>query len=61
MEQAGESLAGCIVYVELPLIDALETMHDLSATEQLWSRGGFPESLLAKDDDARIAWRWPSR
>jgi predicted AAA+ superfamily ATPase len=57
MEQAAESLAGRIVYVELSPLDALEMGNDVPAIDRLWNRGGFPESLLADDDDASIAWR----
>lgn len=57
MAQAGESLAGRVVYAELSPIDALEVKPSVSAIERLWNRGGFPESLLADDDDASMAWR----
>lgn len=50
-----ESLAGRIAYIELPPIDVLEVALDES--EKLWVRGGFPESLLARDDATSLAWR----
>jgi uncharacterized protein len=62
MRQSSESLAGRTSYIELSGIDAAElraqtgraTTPDL---ETLWVRGGFPESLLAADDDTSLAWR----
>ena len=45
LRQSGESLAGRIAYVELPPLTALEIDAQRPALEQLWLRGGFPESL----------------
>ncbi len=59
LRQSSESLAGRISYVELFPIDALEflnmptNIHDLN---DLWVRGGFPESLLAGDKSS-LKWR----
>lgn len=53
LQQSSESLAGRIVYHELTSITALEAR---TAWEPLWVRGGFPESFLARNDDA--SWRW---
>lgn len=58
LQQSGESLAGRIAYLELFGIDALE--FEATSTErlnQLWLRGGFPESLLAKSDKQSLEWR----
>ncbi len=55
LRQPSESLAGRIVYHELTPITVLEAPRKW---ESLWVRGGFPESLLAKDDGA--SWRWRS-
>ena len=60
LRQSSESLAGRISYIELFPIDALEFLQnaaDLEMLIQLWLRGGFPESLLAKDDAISLRWR----
>lgn len=55
LKQSGETLAGRIAYTELGPIDALEVPSpDL---EQLWVRGGFPDSFLAANDRASLRWR----
>lgn len=55
MRQASETLAGRVAYMELAPIDRLD--WPAGKPEQLWVRGGFPESLLAKSDAASLAWR----
>ncbi len=55
LRQSGESLAGRISYLELHPIDLLE--YENQNKDQLWTRGGFPESLLAKNDRQSINWR----
>lgn len=55
LRQSGESLAGRIAYVELGPLNVLEADGD--AHERLWVRGGFPDSFLAKSDDASAIWR----
>lgn len=60
LRQSSESLAGRISYLELFPIDTLEFLQnpkDLEKLNQLWLRGGFPESLLAKDDANSLRWR----
>lgn len=57
MQQASETLAGRIAYVELAPIDILELPKQAGGINRLWSRGGYPESLLAGDDGASLAWR----
>jgi predicted AAA+ superfamily ATPase len=58
LQQSGESLAGRIAYLELYGIDAMEfAENDSALTNQLWLRGGFPESLLAASDNQSIDWR----
>ena len=47
LRQSGESLAGRVAYVELEPLDATE----VSSVDELWVRGGFPESLLAAGDE----------
>ena len=55
LRQSGESLAGRIRYLELGPIDATEV--PANQAEALWSRGGFPESLLARDNARSLKWR----
>lgn len=58
LQQSSESLAGRISYLELQGIDALEYQANTTETlNQLWLRGGFPESLLARNDKNSLAWR----
>lgn len=58
LQQSGESLAGRIAYLELYGIDVLEfSKNDSAATNQLWLRGGFPDSLLATSDHHSVDWR----
>jgi predicted AAA+ superfamily ATPase len=57
MRQASESLAGRVSYVELAPIDVSEVAGSEHEVNRLWSRGGFPESLLAHDDTASLSWR----
>jgi predicted AAA+ superfamily ATPase len=47
LKQSGESLAGRIEYVNLTPLNILEVKN----SDDLWLRGGFPDSLLAKSDD----------
>jgi len=53
LRQSSESLAGRIAYSELGPFDALE-VDDMN---QLWLRGGFPDSYLASSDRASARWR----
>jgi len=55
LQQSGETLAGRIAYLELSPIDVTEIDPELQ--DRLWIRGGFPESLLAKDDGKSLVWR----
>ncbi len=55
LKQSSESLAGRIAYLELPPLHALEVSGNQQ--EQLWVRGGFPDSLLAADDQISFQWR----
>ncbi len=58
LQQSGESLAGRIAYLELFGIDTLEfAENNIESLNQLWLRGGFPESLLASSDTKSIRWR----
>ncbi|MBT4879898.1 MAG: ATP-binding protein [Alphaproteobacteria bacterium] len=54
IKQSSESLAGRISQLELTPFTALE----ISGTnDQLWLRGGFPESFLARNDSESYKWR----
>jgi predicted AAA+ superfamily ATPase len=55
LAQAGESLAGRIAYLELAPLTLAETTG--VPADNLWLRGGFPESLLATTDADSLAWR----
>lgn len=55
LKQSGESLAGRIAYLELAPFN-LHEVENFSA-DQLWVRGGFPESLLAVSDARSLRWR----
>jgi len=55
LKQSGESLAGRIAYLELAPFSVLET-PGLPA-DDLWVRGGFPDSLLAPDGARSLRWR----
>ena len=61
LQQSSESLAGRIAYLELYAIDLLEfspgNAPDKTRTNQLWLRGGFPESLLAASGTDSFDWR----
>jgi len=62
LRQSGESLAGRIAYLELSPVDLLEWRASAddavsNPMHRLWTRGGFPDSLLAPDDAASLAWR----
>lgn len=46
LRQSSETLAGRVAYLELNPFDALE----VAATQQLWIRGGMPNSFTAIDD-----------
>ncbi|MBK7137389.1 MAG: ATP-binding protein [Rhodocyclales bacterium] len=55
LKQSGESLAGRIAYLELAPFSVLETQN--RPMDELWLRGGFPESLLARDAARSLRWR----
>ena len=58
LRQSGESLAGRIAYLELHPINLLELNPSGSTgLNDLWLRGGFPDSLLAKNERQSLAWR----
>jgi predicted AAA+ superfamily ATPase len=58
LRQSGESLAGRIAYLELYPLNLLE-WNPTSSTgmNELWLRGGFPDSLLVRNEKQSLAWR----
>lgn len=69
LRQTVESLAGRVSYLELTPLQVSELLPDpqpdpqpdaqagLASVQNLWLRGGFPDSLLAPDDAASFQWR----
>jgi len=55
IRQSGESLAGRIAYHELSPFLLTELSRD--QMDQLWIRGGFPDSVLAISEEASVQWR----
>lgn len=55
LAQSGETLAGRIAFVELGPFGITEVAD--GQLDQLWVRGGFPESFLAADDEISLRWR----
>lgn len=55
LAQSGETLAGRVAFVELTPFDVTEVGGE--RLDQLWVRGGFPESFLARSDAASLRWR----
>lgn len=53
IRQSSETLAGRIAYLELTPFSYGEVDH----MEQLWLRGGFPRSYLAKTNEESANWR----
>jgi predicted AAA+ superfamily ATPase len=54
IRQSSESLAGRIVFVELAPLLLTEAGSNLSG---YWLKGGFPRSLLARDETMSLRWR----
>ncbi len=55
LRQSGESLAGRIAFAELFPLTVAET--GAGSQSELWLRGGFPDSYLARSDRTSLAWR----
>lgn len=55
LRQSGESLAGRIEYINMSPLTCLET--DKKKIDDLWIRGGFPDSFLAQNDKNSFKWR----
>jgi len=56
LQQSSETLAGRIAYQELRPLSELEVAA-VGSKDQLWVRGGFPESFLARSDEESFEWR----
>jgi predicted AAA+ superfamily ATPase len=54
---SSESLAGRVSYLDLGGVNVDEAGEAGIAPDELWVRGGFPDSLTAVDDDASLRWR----
>ena len=55
LRQSGETLAGRVAFCELPPIQLREAGTERQ--DDLWTRGGFPESLLAGSGRDSFEWR----
>ncbi len=55
LAQSGETLAGRVALAELTPLDVIEVGGD--RLDELWVRGGFPESFLAAGDATSMRWR----
>lgn len=55
LHQSAESLAGRVRYVEMPPLQLDEVGAD--RLNDLWLRGGFPDSFQATSDRASLTWR----
>ena len=61
LRQSSESLAGRISYIEMHPISTYEfSTRNFSSDRQnqLWLRGGFPDSVLAANDKRSLQWRY---
>lgn len=56
IRQSSETLAGRITYLSLSPFQ-LDEIGKENPWQNLWARGGFPDSLLAFDDESSQAWR----
>ena len=56
LQQSGETLAGRVAYCEMQPLHVREVGED--NLDDLWHRGGFPESLLAGGDEQSFEWRF---
>ena len=57
LRQSSESLAGRIVYHELPPFQVNEVASTTTAVDRLWLRGGYPRSFLARSNAESLQWR----
>ncbi|MGF0118701.1 ATP-binding protein [Promicromonospora sp. Marseille-Q5078] len=54
---SSESLAGRVSFVDLGGVNVDEAHAVGIEPDVLWVRGGFPDSLVAADDDTSLRWR----
>ncbi len=57
LKQSAESLAGRMATVELGGLLVQEIEHGFARQQQLWLRGGFPESYTSTTDEDSFEWR----
>jgi uncharacterized protein len=57
VQQSAETLAGRVTYLELAPIGPAELHAAQIPVDTLWLRGGFPDSLTARNDAASLKWR----
>ncbi|MDM7992208.1 MAG: ATP-binding protein [Candidatus Fermentibacter sp.] len=57
LRQSGETLAGRVSYLELAPFCIGEVGSDAGRMDELWVRGGFPDSFLARSGVASFRWR----
>lgn len=58
LQQSAETLAGRIAYEELTPFSVREVAEaGVGSADQLWMRGGFPDSFLAANDQDSFTWR----
>ncbi len=57
IQQASESLAGRVTYLEMSSISLPEAQPAGFSTDTLWLSGGFPSSLTAGSPKASLQWR----
>ena len=61
LKQSSETLAGRISYIEMFPVNVLEytkSAQHSEAVNDLWLKGGFPDSLLASNDATSLNWRY---
>ncbi|WMJ10142.1 ATP-binding protein [Nitrosomonas sp. sh817] len=61
LKQSSETLAGRISYIEMFPVNVLEYTKSAQHSEtinDLWLKGGFPDSLLASNDETSLNWRY---
>ena len=56
VQHSAETLAGRVTYIELQPVGPEDAAGANIGLDRLWLRGGFPDSLLARDDAASLRW-----
>jgi predicted AAA+ superfamily ATPase len=57
IQDTSESLAGRIAFLELKPFSIKETLASFASVNQLWLQGGFPLSILARNQKSSEKWR----